>query len=90
MTIWSIAWWRAATSTKEAASIITKNIAIRFSGTGIRCNAVALGETDTLLACAIIDRVLRELGLHVGESLGIDNSDSEAETLSHIKPSIWS
>ncbi|ASW73532.1 3-ketoacyl-ACP reductase [Chryseobacterium piperi] len=32
-------------STKGAMNTITKNIAIRFSGTGIRCNAVAPGLT---------------------------------------------
>jgi NAD(P)-dependent dehydrogenase (short-subunit alcohol dehydrogenase family) len=37
----------AYTSTKGAVNTMTKNIAIRFSGTGIRCNAVAPGETDT-------------------------------------------
>jgi 3-oxoacyl-[acyl-carrier protein] reductase len=38
------------TSTKGAVNTLTKNIAIRFSGTGIRCNAVAPGITDTRLA----------------------------------------
>ncbi|MBW3731335.1 SDR family NAD(P)-dependent oxidoreductase [Aeromonas dhakensis] len=42
----------AYTSTKGAVNIMTKNIAIRFSGTGIRCNAVAPGETDTPMARA--------------------------------------
>ena len=37
----------AYTSTKGAVNTMTKNIAIRFTGTGIRCNAVAPGETDT-------------------------------------------
>jgi 3-oxoacyl-[acyl-carrier protein] reductase len=37
----------AYTSTKGAVNTMTKNIAIRFSGTGIRCNAVAPGETNT-------------------------------------------
>lgn len=34
-------------SSKGAINNMTKNIAIRFSGTGIRCNAVAPGFTDT-------------------------------------------
>lgn len=34
-------------STKGAVNNMTKNIAIRFSGTGIRCNAVAPGLTTT-------------------------------------------
>ncbi|RQP08163.1 MAG: SDR family oxidoreductase [Paracoccus sp. BP8] len=42
----------AYTSTKGAVNTMTKNIAIRFSGTGIRCNAVAPGETDTPMARA--------------------------------------
>lgn len=42
----------AYTSTKGAVNIMTKNIAIRFSGTGIRCNAVAPGHTDTPMARA--------------------------------------
>ncbi|MGW4561732.1 SDR family NAD(P)-dependent oxidoreductase [Streptomyces sp. NPDC004561] len=37
----------AYTSTKGAVNTMTKNIALRFAGTGIRCNAVAPGETDT-------------------------------------------
>lgn len=35
------------TATKGAVNTMTKNIAIRFSGTGIRCNAVAPGFTET-------------------------------------------
>lgn len=42
----------AYTSTKGAVNTMTKNIAIRFSGTGIRCNAVAPGVTDTPMAKA--------------------------------------
>lgn len=42
----------AYTSTKGAVNTMTKNIAIRFSGTGIRCNAVAPGVTDTPMAQA--------------------------------------
>lgn len=37
----------AYTSTKGAVNTMTKNIAIRFAGTGIRCNAVAPGFVDT-------------------------------------------
>ncbi len=37
----------AYTSTKGAVNTMTKNIAIRFAGTGIRCNAVAPGYVDT-------------------------------------------
>lgn len=40
----------AYTSTKGAVNTMTKNIAIRFSGTGIRCNAVAPGVTETPMA----------------------------------------
>jgi NAD(P)-dependent dehydrogenase (short-subunit alcohol dehydrogenase family) len=35
------------TSTKGAVNTMTKNIAIRFAGTSIRCNAVAPGFVDT-------------------------------------------
>jgi 3-oxoacyl-[acyl-carrier protein] reductase len=42
----------AYTSTKGAVNTMTKNIAIRFTGTGIRCNAVAPGATDTPMARA--------------------------------------
>lgn len=42
----------AYTSTKGAVNTMTKNIGIRFSGTGIRCNAVAPGVTDTPMAQA--------------------------------------
>jgi len=38
------------TSTKGAVNTMTRNIAMRFAGTGIRCNAVAPGFTDTRLA----------------------------------------
>lgn len=42
----------AYTSTKGAVNTMTKNLAIRFSGTGIRCNAIAPGVTDTDAAAA--------------------------------------
>ncbi|EKO3949723.1 SDR family NAD(P)-dependent oxidoreductase [Vibrio fluvialis] len=45
----------AYTSTKGAVNNLTQNIAIRFAGTGIRCNAVAPGATDTELARAYFD-----------------------------------
>lgn len=37
----------AYTISKGAVNTLTKNIAIRFAGTGIRCNAVAPGVTNT-------------------------------------------
>jgi NAD(P)-dependent dehydrogenase (short-subunit alcohol dehydrogenase family) len=37
----------AYTTSKGAVNTMTKNIAIRFSGTGIRCNAIAAGQTET-------------------------------------------
>jgi 3-oxoacyl-[acyl-carrier protein] reductase len=37
----------AYTTSKGAVNTMTKNIAIRFSGTGIRCNAIAPGQTET-------------------------------------------
>ncbi|WP_277962659.1 SDR family oxidoreductase [Pseudomonas sp. RIT-To-2] len=40
----------AYTSTKGAVNILTKNVALRFTGTRIRCNAVAPGVTDTPMA----------------------------------------
>ncbi|MDO7244082.1 SDR family oxidoreductase [Acinetobacter baumannii] len=42
----------AYTSTKGAVNTMTTNIAVRFSGTGIRCNAVAPGNTATPMAKA--------------------------------------
>ncbi|MCB1671619.1 MAG: SDR family oxidoreductase [Gammaproteobacteria bacterium] len=42
----------AYTSTKGAVNTMTKNIAIRLSGTRIRCNAIAPGVTDTDAAAA--------------------------------------
>lgn len=42
----------AYTSTKGAVNIMTKNIAIRFSGTSKRCNAIAPGVTDSDAAAA--------------------------------------
>lgn len=42
----------AYTSTKGAVNTMTKNIAIRLSGTRIRCNAIAPGVTDTEAAAA--------------------------------------
>jgi 3-oxoacyl-[acyl-carrier protein] reductase len=42
----------AYTSTKGAVNTMTKNISIRLSGTGIRCNAIAPGVTDTDAAAA--------------------------------------
>jgi 3-oxoacyl-[acyl-carrier protein] reductase len=40
----------AYTSAKGAMNTITKNIAIRASGTSIRCNAIAPGVTETPMA----------------------------------------
>lgn len=40
----------AYVSTKAAVNAMTTNIAVRFAGTGIRCNAVAPGNTDTPMA----------------------------------------
>jgi 3-oxoacyl-[acyl-carrier protein] reductase len=37
----------AYTTSKAAVNTMSKNIAIRFSGTGIRCNAIAPGQTAT-------------------------------------------
>lgn len=42
----------AYTTSKAAVNALTKNIAIRFSGTGIRCNAVAPGQTETEMDAA--------------------------------------
>ena len=42
----------AYTSTKGAVNTMTKNIAIRLSGTNIRCNAIAPGVTETDAASA--------------------------------------
>lgn len=42
----------AYTSTKGGVNIMTRNIAIRLSGTNIRCNAIAPGVTDTDAAAA--------------------------------------
>lgn len=42
----------AYVSTKAAVNAMTTNIAVRFVGTGIRCNAVAPGNTDTPMARA--------------------------------------
>lgn len=42
----------AYTSTKGAVNTMTKNIAIRLSGTKIRCNAIAPGVTNTDAAAA--------------------------------------
>ncbi|TGD73275.1 SDR family oxidoreductase [Mangrovimicrobium sediminis] len=42
----------AYTSTKGAVNTMSKNIAIRLSGTNIRCNAIAPGVTETDAAAA--------------------------------------
>lgn len=42
----------AYTSTKAAVNAMSTNIAVRFAGTGIRCNVVAPGNTDTPMAQA--------------------------------------
>jgi 3-oxoacyl-[acyl-carrier protein] reductase len=42
----------AYTTSKGAVNTMTRNIAIRFSGTGIRCNAIAPGVTETDAAAA--------------------------------------
>jgi 3-oxoacyl-[acyl-carrier protein] reductase len=40
----------AYTATKGAVNTLTKNIALRFAGTGIRCNAISPGVTETPMA----------------------------------------
>ncbi|WP_224752361.1 SDR family NAD(P)-dependent oxidoreductase [Metabacillus arenae] len=40
----------AYTATKGAVNTLTKNIAIRFAGTRIRCNALSPGVTETSMA----------------------------------------
>ena len=42
----------AYTTSKGAVNTMTRNIAIRLSGTAIRCNAIAPGVTDTDAAAA--------------------------------------
>ena len=42
----------AYTTSKGAVNTMTRNIAIRLSGTGIRCNAIAPGVTETDAAAA--------------------------------------
>lgn len=42
----------AYTTSKGAVNTMTRNIAIRLTGTGIRCNAIAPGVTDTDAAAA--------------------------------------
>ncbi|RRJ34094.1 SDR family oxidoreductase [Halocatena pleomorpha] len=38
----------SCTTSKGALNTMTRNIAMRFAGTGIRCNAIAPGVTETL------------------------------------------
>jgi 3-oxoacyl-[acyl-carrier protein] reductase len=42
----------AYTTSKGAVNTMTRNIAMRFAGTGIRCNAIAPGVTETDAAAA--------------------------------------
>lgn len=64
----------AYTSTKGAVNTMTKNIAIRLSGTKIRCNAIAPGVTDTEAAAAWA------AGEQEGGSVMLEFSDKYANT----------
>ncbi|MCC9625468.1 SDR family oxidoreductase [Thalassospira sp. MA62] len=64
----------AYTSTKGAVNTMTKNIAIRLSGTKIRCNAIAPGVTDTEAAAAW------ESGQQEGGDVMLEFSDKYVNT----------
>lgn len=64
----------AYTASKAGVIGITKNIALQYSGTGIRCNAIAPGITETALntpdKLAEFDEEFRMIcGKHMDESL---------------------
>jgi NAD(P)-dependent dehydrogenase (short-subunit alcohol dehydrogenase family) len=64
----------AYTASKAAVIGLTKNIALQYSGTGIRCNAIAPGITETALntpeKLAEFDEEFRTIcGKHMDESL---------------------
>ncbi|WP_316859279.1 SDR family NAD(P)-dependent oxidoreductase [uncultured Cohaesibacter sp.] len=64
----------AYSATKSAVLGMTKNIAIQYAGTGIRCNATAPGPTPTELntpeKLATFDQEMREItGRHMDTSL---------------------
>lgn len=64
----------AYTSTKGAVNTMSKNIAIRLSGTNIRCNAIAPGVTDTDAARAW------ESGQQEGGDVMLEFSDKYVNT----------
>ncbi|MFS4469882.1 SDR family NAD(P)-dependent oxidoreductase [Chryseobacterium sp. T20] len=81
----------AYTSTKGAVNIMTKNIAIRFSGTGIRCNAVAPGHTDTPMARAWAagdlaggDKMLKYNSLYVNTEVPPTQPEDQANAILYL------
>lgn len=77
----------AAYSAAKAGEIaLTKNIAIQYAGTGIRCNAVAPGPTETALfdpeAFAQFDAEFMEIcGRHTDLSVGISQPRDQANAI---------
>lgn len=78
----------AYTSTKGAVNTMTDNIAIRFSGTGIRCNAVAPGNTDTPMAQAWAagnlsggSRMLEYAGKYANQELPYTQPEDQANAI---------
>lgn len=81
----------AYTSTKGAVNTMTRNIAIRFAGTGIRCNAVAPGNTDTPMARAWAAgelsggaRMLEYAGAYSNTELPFTESDDQANAILYL------
>lgn len=77
----------AAYSAAKAGEIaVTKNIAIQYAGTGIRCNAVAPGPTATAIfapeAFAQFDQEFMEIcGRHTDLSVGVSEPRDQANAI---------
>lgn len=81
----------AYVSTKAAVNAMTTNIAVRFAGSGIRCNAVAPGNTDTPMArdwssgkLTGGSTMVSYIGKHTDQSLPYTQPEDQANAILYL------
>ncbi|WP_025778261.1 SDR family NAD(P)-dependent oxidoreductase [Brevibacterium sp. VCM10] len=81
----------AYTSTKAAVNAMSTNIGMRFAGTGIRCNAVAPGNTDTPMASAWAagelpggSTMVKYTGIYANQDLPFTEPEDQANAIVYL------